>query len=469
MNVLLADPDRKFVKEVLEHWSLQDAPLTGVAEQSDLVSVAEEDPMGLAFISTDFLVLQDLDMVSFLKEHQPGVEIVVLCDSKSVQLAENALSRGATSYLLKPVSPAVLESATRKAQARTRSKKSYRLMEDHVLDDLLGNTPEMRKIQKTIYKIAPTTSTILITGESGTGKEFVSNIIHRLSKRADEPFITVNCGAIPDNIVESELFGSRKGAFTGAVANKKGLFEEAEGGTLFLDEVAELSPATQVKLLRFLQSREIRPVGGTEIRTLDVRIIAATNKNVPEAVRKGEFREDLYYRLNTFHLCLPPLRERRVVIPSLVKYFVLKYQQENSKNIARIHPAAQMALTSYDYPGNIRELENIIEHAVVLSENDEIRLEDLPESVHPDFPHTGVYLPSPGMDDASSRNIAPQLQIGNTPASEDLLSLAEMEKQHILKALAMLGHNQTEVAKKLGISRTTLWRKLQEHRIRLDE
>jgi DNA-binding NtrC family response regulator len=268
------------------------------------------------------------------------------------------------------------------------------------------------------------------------------------------------------------LFGSRKGAFTGAIANKKGLFEEAEGGTLFLDEVAELAPATQVKLLRFLQSREIRRVGDTETRTLDVRIIAATNKNVPEAVRKGEFREDLYYRLNTFHLCLPPLRERRVVIPSLVKYFVLKYSQENGKSIQRIHPAAQMALTSYDYPGNIRELENIIEHAVVLAENEEIRLEDLPDTARPDFAHTGVYLPPPSPANEFKANAAQLEHSVNTPATssgEDFQSLAEVEKQHILHALAVLGHNQTEVAKKLGISRTTLWRKLQEHRIKLEE
>lgn len=484
MNVLLADPDRKFVQSVLDGWSLHEAPLTAVTEPGDMVSVAEDDPVGLVFIATEFLVVKDLDIISFLKEHQPGIEIVVLCDSKSVQLAENALVRGASSYLLKPVDTHVLENSTRKVLSRSRSKKSYRLMEDHVLDDLLGDTPEMRKILKTIYKIAPTTSTILITGESGTGKEFVSNIIHRLSKRADESFVTVNCGAIPENIVESELFGSRKGAFTGAIANKKGLFEEAEGGTLFLDEVAELAPATQVKLLRFLQNREIRRVGDTESRTLDVRIIAATNKNVPEAVRKGEFREDLYYRLNTFHICLPPLRDRRVVIPSLVKYFVLKYQQETGKSIRRIHPAAQMALTSYDYPGNIRELENIIEHAVVLAENEEIRLDDLPDNVRPDHVHTSTYLPLPG--DRSSppetpiriaapgATAAPSLEVKSSSTDaqaspDEIVSLAEMEKQHILKALATLENNQTEVAKKLGISRTTLWRKLQEHRIKLDD
>lgn len=388
----------------------------------------------------------------FLKEKQPGIDIIVLCDSKSVPAAESAVSRGAHSYLLKPITREVLETTARKFQTQWRHKSTSRLMEDHVLDSLLGDTPEMRKILKTLYKIAPTTSTVLITGESGSGKEFLANVIHRLSKRADDPFVAVNCGAIPENIVESELFGSKKGAYTGSIADKKGLFETAAGGTLFLDEIGELSPATQVKLLRFLQNHEIRRVGETENRYLDVRIIAATNQDLQKAMEKNEFREDLYYRLNTFHIHLPPLRERQIVIPRLIKYFSLKYKDEHGKSIQSIDPAAQMALSIYNYPGNIRELENIVEHAIVLSENGIIRLEDLPESVRHFSMGPQTFLPRSKETTEES--------LTNSYSDDTIIPLNEMERQHIIRALNLLNGNKTDVATKLGISRATLWRKL---------
>jgi len=482
MNVLLADPDKTFVNQVLEDWKLQDAILTAITDVSDVLSVLREDDFSVVFLSSDFLVLKDLDAVSFIKEHQPGVEIIILCSSKSVQQSENAVSRGASHYFLKPVDAALLENSARKTRTRMDSRRNYRLMEDHVLEDLLGNTPEMRKILRLLYKVAPTTSTILITGESGTGKEFVANIIHRLSKRSEEPFVTINCGAIPENIVESELFGARKGAFTGAVANKTGLFEEADSGTLFLDEVAELHSQTQVKLLRFLQEREIRPVGGTVTRQIDVRVIAATNRNVHEAVKEGIFREDLFYRLNTFQIHLPPLRNRKSSIPELVKFFILKYQQEHDKNIIGISKAAQLALGSYDYPGNIRELEHIIEHAVVLAENAEIRLEDLPENLY-EFGRQEIAgaLPNPVYnmlpEDNSATDSQDDFEIAMDAEEVDenattlepgqIITLAEMERRHILTALTATNNNQSEAARKLGISRSTLWRKLQEHKIQI--
>ncbi len=454
MIVLLADSDKKFVNEILESWSIPEVPVNAVTSIADMISVAADGDVSVAFLNADFLWAAELDAVSYLKDHNPDVEIFVLCEQKKLPAAEASLSRGASKYLIKPVAVATLENAVRKALQKQNNKKNYQLMENQVLEELLGSTPEMRKILKTIYKIAPTTSTILITGESGTGKEFASNIIHRLSKRADEPFLAVNCGAIPENIIESELFGSRKGAFTGAV-NKKGLFEEAEGGTLFLDEIAELSQAVQVKLLRFLQSREIRRVGENENRNLDVRIIAATNRNVIEEVKKGTFREDLYYRLNTFHIDLPPLRERRSAISNLIKHFIIKHQNSTGKTIRRISQPAQVALKSYDYPGNIRELENIIEHAMVMAEDDEITLEDLPENLQPSYivPENRYLLSSPATQK-------------NEPESEDI-SLAELERRHIIKMFEK-HKNLSLTAEKLGISRTTLWRKLEEYKVELD-
>ena len=284
MQILLADPDAQFVHSVFDSWHLPESDLLPVLTERELIATIEQKSIDLAFINVQLLLHDGLDIVSFLKERHPIAEIIVLADHASgISIAENALTRGASRYLKKPIKISALEEIAQKCKQQQRETSANRLMEDHVLDSLLGDTPEMRKILKTVYKIAPTTSTVLITGESGSGKEFLANVVHRLSKRSSEPFVAVNCGAIPENIVESELFGSRKGAFTGAIADKKGLFEAASGGTLFLDEVGELSLATQVKLLRFLQNKEIRRVGDSENRYLDVRIIAATNKNLKQA------------------------------------------------------------------------------------------------------------------------------------------------------------------------------------------
>ena len=424
-----------------------------------------------------------------------------------------------SSFLKKPVTLSLLESTASKIQAQQQNKSNTQLMESQVLDSLLGDTPEMRKILKTVYKVAPTNSTLLITGESGSGKEFLANVVHRYSKRANEPFVPVNCGAIPENLVESELFGSKKGSYTGSTADKKGLFESANGGTLFLDEVGELSLATQVKLLRFLQSHEIRRVGETEARYLDIRIIAATNRDLQQAMHEGRFREDLYYRLNTFHLQLPPLRDRKPVIPNLIRYFILKNKEAQGKEIHDLEPAALYALTKYPYPGNIRELENIMEHAIVLSEGGVIKLEDLPEYVQVEAREKTVAIPhikeavsnkdsacEPAYD-KTARDIVEEVEeeeksaenplgkpihfepisgktdsagllthnptkfITHNPApaeEEEILSLDEMERRHILHALSICKGNKTEVCKKLGISRATLWRKLKELKIEMD-
>ena len=457
MIVLLADSDKKFVNDILESWSMTEVSITTVTNTADMISAASSGEVSVAFISASFLWVAELDAVSYLKDHNRDVEIFVLYEP-----GKQLPTTDANKYLPKPVSVATLENSVRKALQKHSNKKNYQLMESHVLEELFGSTPEMRKILKTIYKIAPTTSTILITGESGVGKEFAANVIHRLSKRADEPFIAVNCGAIPENIVESELFGSRRGAFTGAV-NKKGLFEEADGGTLFLDEVAELSQAVQVKLLRFLQNREIRRVGENESKTIDVRIIAATNRDVIEDVKNGTFREDLYYRLNTFHIELPPLRERRSVISNLIKHFIIKHQKEIGKTIRHISQPAQVALKSYDYPGNIRELENIIEHAMVLAENEEITLDDLPEALHPSYsiPENRLLLSS----SASSPASAP---VPRNNKSEDDITLAELERRHIISTFEKY-KNLSQTAEKLGISRTTLWRKLEEYKVDVEK
>ena len=484
MKILIADLDKSFISDIQRSWSLVDTELLVCSDRESLMSLVKSDSIDLAFIEVPFLTLENMDMVSFLKERNPGIEIFVLCDNKNWPGATSAINRGANSFLMKPVSIDQLESTAQKIQSQQQTKNTHQLMESQVLDSLLGDTPEMRKILKNVYKIAPTTSTVLITGESGSGKEFLANVSHRYSKRSAEPFVAVNCGAIPENLVESELFGAKKGSFTGSTTDKKGLFESANGGTLFLDEVGELSASTQVKLLRFLQNHEIRRVGETEARYLDVRVIAATNRDLQQAMYTGTFREDLYYRLNTFHLHLPPLRERKPVIPTLIRYFILKYKETHGKEILDLEPAAQYALTRYPYPGNIRELENIVEHAIVLSENGIIRLEDLPEDVQeearekqfaiPHMPHDAT-APKAIETESTAAPIAPASIVAAKPAaaqaepaSDEILSLEEMERRHILHALSVCKGNQTEICEKLGISRSTLWRKIKALKIQME-
>jgi two-component system nitrogen regulation response regulator GlnG len=507
MNILIADFDRKFVDELQRNWSVAGTNLLVCSDEKTLMPLVKKTSIDLAFIEVPFLMLDNMDMISYLKERQPNIEIFVLCDDRNWQGAASAITRGASSFLKKPITLSLLENTASKIQAQQQNKSNTQLMESQVLDSLLGDTPEMRKILKTVYKVAPTNSTLLITGESGSGKEFLANIVHRYSKRANEPFVPVNCGAIPENLVESELFGSKKGSYTGSTADKKGLFESANGGTLFLDEVGELSLATQVKLLRFLQSHEIRRVGETDARYLDIRIIAATNRDLQQSMREGRFREDLYYRLNTFHLELPPLRDRKPVIPNLIRYFILKSKEAQGKEIRDLEPAALYALTKYPYPGNIRELENIVEHAIVLSEGGIIKLEDLPEEVQIEAREKTVAIPHlkdhrdnvvreeseevedveksaenpigkpinfvsiTGKTDSAgllTHNPTKYLTHTPEPAEEEILSLDEMERRHILHALSICKGNKTEVCKKLGISRATLWRKLKELKIEMD-
>ena len=478
MNVLIADLDQKFVGDIQHSWSVSGTTLLTCTRESDLMPIVKQNSIDLAFIEVPFLMQENMDMVSFLKESHPGIEVFVLCDDRNWQGAASAITRGANTFLKKPLTISQLESTAQKVRAQQLNKSNNQLMESQVLDGLLGNTPEMRKILKTVYKVAPTNSTVLITGESGSGKEFLANVIHRYSKRAAEPFVAVNCGAIPENLVESELFGSKKGAFTGATADKKGLFESANGGTLFLDEVGELSAATQVKLLRFLQNHEVRRVGDTQPQYLDVRVLAATNRDLQEAMQEGRF-------LNTFHLLLPPLRERKPALPNLIKYFILKNKDAQGKDIVDLEPAALYALTRYSYPGNIRELENIIEHATVLAEGGVIRLEDLPESVQECAREQTVAIPhikgTEGKEievvEASPVEVAgisfehakpKAVPSASEQESEELLPLEEMERRHILRALSVCKGNRTEVCKRLGISRATLWRKIKELKIIMD-
>jgi len=312
-----------------------------------------------------------------------------------------------------------------------------------ITQNMIGVSPRMQRVFRLISKVAPTESTVLITGESGTGKEMVATAVHLQSRRAHRALVTVNCAAIPESLFESELFGHVRGAFTGAVVDKVGLLKEADGGTVFLDEVAEMPLAVQPKLLRALQNGEVRRVGDTESVRLDVRVIAATNRDLKRSLEEGRLREDLYYRLSVFQIELPPLRDRREDIPLLANYFRERFARRLRKRVTRFSERAQYYLIHYDYPGNVRELENAIERAVTLAEG--------PEVTHFDLP--------PTMREAS----VPLLREGNAFPYSETMTIAQLEAEHIRRVLTHYSGNTTKAARSLGISRSTLWRKMKEY------
>ncbi len=389
---------------------------------------------------------KEIDLISYIKVNIVGCEIVVLTDLKDIEIATRAIRHGAYLYLVKPLRMEDLKLVIEKVSLRQEKELKYLESQTRLMHDLVGGNEKMARAIAMADKVAKTDSTILVSGESGTGKEVFARYIHMKSKRADGPFIAVNCGAIPENLIESELFGHAKGAFTGAVYQKKGLIEEANQGTLFLDEVAELLPQAQVKLLRFLQDYTVRMVGGNEERIVDVRIMAATNKELVKEIEAGNFREDLFYRLNVIHITLPALRERKENIARLAAFFIIKYATAQDKKPPVLDQNSMALLQNYDYPGNIRELENIIERAVILSEDGVIKPDDLPPNIMQDRP----MISSP-----------------SDKVEEDLLSLQELEKRHIKRMLTKLNNNQSLAAKQLGLSRTTLWRKIKEHGIQI--
>jgi len=309
--------------------------------------------------------------------------------------------------------------------------------------DLLGATPRMQRLFRLLQRIAPSESTVLLTGESGTGKELVARAIHLQSGRAQGPFVAVHCGAIPEGLIESELFGYARGAFTGATTGRRGLIEEADGGTLFLDEIAETPLSTQVKLLRFLENNEVRRLGENETRIVNCRVIAATNKDLARAVAQGQFREDLFYRLNVVQLEIPPLRERREDIPLLAQYFLERMAKKLGKKLAGFSPEAQRLLVAHDYPGNVRELEHAVERAATMAEGEILVPEDLP----------------PALVEARL------LPGGESPEVRDTWSLDEVERDHIVRVVARHRGNLANAAQQLGVSRTTLWRKMRRYRI----
>jgi DNA-binding NtrC family response regulator len=444
-SILLLSTDQALITAIADNLTLNGYRLLRAASQSEALSLLDRESVDVALLDIEQVARQEIDIVNYVKTKLPHSEVIVLAGVKDLEDARNALRNGASFYLIKPVVFTDIKLLLDQISLRAEQNQEHMELEQQALFDLMAGSQSMEKVLKLAMKIAPTASTVLLGGESGTGKEFFARIIHRMSNRPSGRFVPMNCGAVPDTLFESEMFGHRKGSFTGADRDRPGLVEEAHLGTLFLDEVGELTPSAQVKLLRFLQERTFRRIGDNLLRTANVRIIAASNKDLFGAVKEGKFREDLFYRLNVFYLLLPPLRERRETIPTLVKLFVHRYNQAFGKHINNISAGAEALLAGYDYPGNVRELENIIEHAIVLADENKITEKDLPELMF--------------------RN---KLMLEAPTATQDpdvVLSLEDVEKRHIEFALQRLDYNYTEAAKRLGVSRSTLWRKIKTYKL----
>jgi DNA-binding NtrC family response regulator len=386
-----------------------------------------------------------LDVLRAAKAHCPEADVILLTAYAGWESAKEAIRLGAFDYfekgrepdeLLHRIERAVEDKALRRENENLRAQ----VRERFGLEGLIASSAEMVQVLDLVERVAPTDATVLIRGESGTGKELIAKALHHASRRAEGRFVAINCGALPEPLLESEIFGHVKGAFTGAGANKKGLFEEAHGGTLFLDEIGEMTPGLQVKLLRALQSGEVRPVGSTQFITVDARVVAATNRDLEPMIRQGSFREDLFYRLNVIPIVLPPLRDRREDIPLLAEHFLARFAQRQGR-VLRLSAGATERLLRYAWPGNVRELENAMERLAILARDETIEPADLPA-------HVGAGL-----------------ALGAAPGLAAEQTLAEAERAHIIQILERYGWNHSRAAEALGIGRTTLWRKLKDYGI----
>ena len=420
------------------------------AGQKDALSALRSAPRPLPFILTD-LSMPDgsgLDILAAAKTRAMATQVILLTAYSTVENAVSAMSGGAYDFVTKPFDNAELTALIRKAFEKFEllsENEQLRARMDSDRGDVIGKSVAMHKVLELAARIAPSKTSVLITGESGTGKERIARRIHELSDRASGPFLVVNCGALPENLMESELFGHEKGAFTGAVERTRGVFREAEGGTLLLDELGELPLPLQVKLLRVLQEKAVRPVGATRESPVDVRVLAATNRNIEEDVEAGKFRQDLYYRINVIRLELPALRERLEDVPALAEALIRRLAREMGKELRGFTPDALRALMSYQYPGNVRELENILERAGTLAGSPVIGLGDLPESVSGLVGGTSpqlLTLPEAGCD------------------LEQVLN--EIERRFLLEALDRTGGVRTQAAKLLGISFRSLRYRLEK-------
>jgi len=443
-KVLVVDDDslmKDFLKEALGR-SDYSVDLASTGEEA-LEKIKDKD-YDIILSDIRMPTMGGMELLKATKEYLPDAEVIMMTAYGTVENAVEAMKLGAFDYVMKPFSADAIEMKLKRAFEQMRLKKENKnlhqaLENTYSFGNIVGKSPQMQKIFESVKAVADSKATVLITGESGTGKELIATAIHYNSSRKDGPFVKVNCAALPEGLVETQLFGHERGAFTGAIRKSRGRFELADGGTLLLDEVSEISPGLQAKLLRVLQEREFERLGSEETIQVDVRIISTSNQNLKERMEKGKFREDLFYRLNVIPIHIAPLRERKEDIPVLVEHFLNKYNLENERSIEEISQKVYEMFMEYYWPGNVRELENCIERAVVTSKGKVLTLRDLPKEI------------AFGKADFASETIG----VG--------CSIHEAEKKLILKTLELEAGNRTKAAEILGISTRTLRSKLQEY------
>lgn len=443
-RIMIVD-DEKIVRESLYHWFMDEGYEVDTAESSEAaLKKFDKNKFDLVLLDMKMPGMSGLDLLPKLKQIDSDCFVILITAYASVTSAIQALKEGAFDYITKPVDPDelnhIVKNALQQKKLKTENEELKNKIDELIMpDNLIGESLQMKKIFELINTVAQTDTTVLIRGESGTGKELVAKAIHLNSKRKYFPIVTVNCGAMPDTLLETELFGHEKGAFTGAHYRRKGKFEMADGGTIFLDEVGTISAKMQVELLRVIETKKFNRIGGNETIESDFRVIAATNEQLENLVKEGKFREDLYYRLNVFTLFVPPLRERKEDIPILANYFRNKYSAMMNKNIKSISSEAMNFLTENEWRGNVRELENAIERAIVVGKKEVITLEDLPFN--------------------------PSYNIFN--GDEDK-SLSANEKKYILKVLKENNWNISRSAELLEIDRVTLYNKINKYGLKKD-
>lgn len=445
MKILTIDDEENIRNGLADNFELEGYEVAQAASGKEGLALIAKGDIDLVITDLKMDGMSGEEVVRHVTTENPSIPIIVLTGHGSIDDATKAIKQGAFDFLTKPLDLDHLNIIVKNAlQGRIQQLKikelQSQLKKKFSNDLMVGNSSELNKVRMLIEKTAPSKANVLITGESGVGKELVAKSIHDLSNRKDKPFIIVHCAALSDSLLESELFGYEKGAFTGAENLHKGRFELANGGTIFLDEIGEINQATQIKLLRVLQEKKFERVGGEETIEVDVRVVAATNKNLEEQVKNKLFREDLFYRLNVIRIEMPSLRERKDDIPLLISSFLKEFNIENEKNIKGFDNRAKSAIMKYNWPGNIRELRNCVESAVVLCTSDEIKIEDLPASVRENGEDKIITIP-----------------IGST--------LENAEKIIIQETLAHNNGNKTKTAQMLGIGRKTLFRKLNEDEV----
>jgi DNA-binding NtrC family response regulator len=447
-KILVVDDDAIACDLLVEALEKEGYQVESTTDGAEAIALGRQGRFDLVLTDIQMATVSGIDVLRAFKESSPDTCIVLLTAFGSMEGAIEAIKQGAYDYLAKPFKKEEIRLVVRRSLEHTRLVRENARIKEELrerlgMSPLVGSSPPMLEVYKLVARVSTGKSTVLLEGESGTGKELVARAIHSNSPRRDRPFMPVNCAALPDTLLESEMFGHEKGAFTGAVGVKHGLFEAAHEGTIFLDEIGDIGPTLQVKLLRVIQEQEVRRVGGTASQKVDVRIIAATNKDLSHMVKEGCFREDLFYRLNVVRIVLPPLRERREDIPTLVHHFLQKVSLTSPQTIRGFVPETMELLQRYHWPGNVRELENVIERAVSLAHGPLLLPNDLPEVIR---------------------------QARPAPVQEDgLLTLEELEKRHLMKVLRETGGNKVRAAKILGIDRRTLYRMAQRFGLQLEE